>query len=225
MLNKFNHIRQRRDVLRKSIDVDKAFEQWEETCVPSYCHANLAAAYVSWMRIFAAAELARQCMPYGLGRVLDFGASVGELSHVLADAGSYEFIEQDDAAAGFLTGQKPDAVRQTLEGAPHDTYDAVFAIDSLEHNANYAELISEIAGLITPGGVLVLSGPTENALYKIGRRIAGFEGDYHFTTIYDIEKAAARHLEPVTRRTVPMGIPLFRITVWRRPMQTAARAA
>ena len=177
------------------------------------------------MRIFAASELARECMPEGLGRVLDFGASVGELSHLLHDAGSYEFIEKDDAASRFLTAQNPAAVRQTLPGAPRDTYDAVFAIDSLEHNKNYAELLGELAELVTPGGVLVLSGPTENALYKLGRRIAGFEGDYHFTTIYDIEKAAARHLEPVCRRTLPMGLPLFRITAWRRPVTTAAAAA
>jgi 2-polyprenyl-3-methyl-5-hydroxy-6-metoxy-1,4-benzoquinol methylase len=215
----------RRDVLRRSINIEKAFEQWAETCVPSYCHPNPAAAYVSWMRIFAASEIARECMPAKLGRVLDFGASVGELSHLLGDADRYEFIEQDDTASSFLMKQNPDAVRQTLQDAPRDAYDAVFAIDSLEHNENFAELLGELAQLIVPGGVLVLSGPTENALYKLGRRIAGFEGDYHFTTIYDIEKAASEHLEPVRTRVLPIGIPLFRITAWRRPAVSAAQAA
>ena len=224
MIAEFSHIRERRAVLRRSIDVGKAFAQWEETCVPSYCHRNPAAAYVSWMRLFAAARMARDCLPR-LGRVLDFGASVGELSHVLRGASHYDFIEQDPAAAAFLSAQNPAARPQTLEAAPKDAYDAVFAIDALEHNDNFAELLGELSLRVAPGGVLILSGPTENACYRLGRRIAGFHGGYHVTNIHDIEASAADHLERVRLRTVPLGLPLFRITAWRRPAGVVVQAA
>lgn len=215
MISQFRHIRRRRAVLREALDVDRAFEQWKETCVPSYCHPNPAAAYVSWLRLFAAAELAQGRMKEGYS-VLDFGASVGELYHVLEIAPEYHFIEQDEAAAAILRSQIAGAVRQTLDDVVKNYYDVVFAIDALEHNDNYAELLRDLSGLVAPKGVLILSGPTENALYRLGRRIAGFQADYHVTTIYEIEAAAERHLERLQLKTVPFGLPLFRLSAWRR---------
>lgn len=215
MIGTLSHIRQRRQELRRSIDVRGAFEQWEESCVPSYVHSNPLAAYVSWQRLFVAARLANQLVPHP-ARVLDFGSSVGELSHILSYEGDYEFVELDDASANFLTKQNSRARRLTLDEAPESTYDLVFAIDSLEHNEEYAELLGELAKRLAPGGVLILSGPTENRMYRLGRRIAGFEGHYHHTTIYDIERAAEPGLERMACRTVPFGVPLFRITAWKK---------
>lgn len=214
MLSSLRHIQNRRMALQKSIDIDREFKMWEETCVPSYCHRNFAAAYVSWMRLFAAARLAEECVPV-VRRVLDFGASVGELSHILKSSVQYNFVEQDDVAASFLMKQNPSAQRQTLQEARSEAYDVVFAIDSLEHNLNFPELLGSLAGLVGQQGVLILSGPTENRLYKLGRRIAGFEGDYHFTSIYEIEAAAANYLERIKTKTIPMGVPLFRISAWK----------
>jgi 2-polyprenyl-3-methyl-5-hydroxy-6-metoxy-1,4-benzoquinol methylase len=149
--------------------------------------------------------------------VLDFGSSVGELSHILRYDGEYEFVELDDASADYLRSQNERAKRVDLSETSTGSYDAVFAIDSLEHNTNYAELLAELAKRVAPEGILVLSGPTENFLYRLGRRIAGFEGDYHHTTIADIEHGARRKLRLIASRTVPFGIPLFRVTAWKHP--------
>ena len=209
-----SHIRRRRAELRRAIDVKNHFEEWEESCVPSYLHGNPLAAYVSWRRLFGAAELAKEFAP-NPGRVLDFGSSVGELSHILDYAGDYEFIEFDDASAKYLISQNARARRTTLDEAPDATYDAVFAIDSLEHNKNYAVLLARLISKLAPNGILVISGPTENALYRLGRRIAGFDGHYHETTIFDIEQAAAKQLKQLAVSTIPFGMPLFRVTVWK----------
>lgn len=214
MISKLKHIQERRKALREAIDIDRNFKLWEETCVPSYCHNNFVAAYVSWMRLFAAAKLAEESVPV-LHRVLDFGASVGELSHILGSGVQYHFVEQDETAASFLVKQNPTAQRQMLQEIRSQTYDVVFAIDSLEHNPNFTELLGSLTGLVGQQGILILSGPTENKLYKLGRMIAGFEGDYHFTTIYEIEAAAAAHLERIRTKTIPIGVPLFRITAWK----------
>lgn len=215
MIGMLSHIRRRRRELRQSIDVQGAFEQWEESCVPSYVHRNPLAAYVSWCRLFVTSRLVDRFAP-NPSRVLDFGSSVGELSHILRYSGEYEFVELDDASAGFLLSQNRRARRRNLDETPLGNYDVVFALDSLEHNEDYRRLLRELASRLAPQGALLLSGPTENRLYRLGRRIAGFGGHYHHTNIHDIECEAAKELDLVAERTVPFGIPLFRLSVWRR---------
>lgn len=192
----------------------KQFETWEESCVPSYCHRNLAAAYLSWWRLYAAADLARRHAQWHA--VLDFGAAIGELRRLLPpDLGRYDFIEQNDAAANYLLEHTPGAGRQTLASAPAGAYSCVFALDALEHNPDYAELLARLAAKLAAGGVLILSGPTESRLYRIGRRVAGFHGHYHETNIHQIEVAADRLLQRIAWRNLPVGAPLFRLSAWR----------
>jgi hypothetical protein len=200
-------------VLRSAIDVAGQFDSWKESCVPSYCHRNFAAAYVSWLRLFKVVEMAQAAVPR-YRRVIDFGSSVGELGHLIDPRAEYHFIEQDEAAAAFLMSQHPRAIRQELTTAPLGEFDAVFAIDSLEHNDNYADLLQCLFALTAPGGVVILSGPTENALYRLGRKLAGFSGGYHVTTIHQIEAAASRHSKCLMRATVPFGAPLFMVSAW-----------
>jgi SAM-dependent methyltransferase len=213
-LRLLSHARESRRSLRMSIDLEVDFHAWEETCVPSYCHRNPAAAAVSWMRLAKAIDLADSVGADG--PVLDFGSATGELGRLLAPDLSYHFIEQEDAAAGYLTRALPRAVRHTLESAPIGHYGSVFALDSLEHNENYAELLEALGRKLRAGGVLILSGPTENALYRLGRRIAGFSAHYHKTTIREIELAAASQMRRVAVASLPSPVsPLFRISGWR----------
>jgi 2-polyprenyl-3-methyl-5-hydroxy-6-metoxy-1,4-benzoquinol methylase len=207
------HVSHRRKVLGDAITYRSNFELWEESCVPSYCHPNWLAAYVSWRRLFVATKLARAIKP-DARRVLDFGSSVGELGHLLPKGVRYEFIESHEPAAGFLQEQLPESRRTTLDAAADGSYDQIFAIDSLEHNDNYRELLGALVTKLAPGGVLILSGPTENFLYKLGRRIAGFEGHYHETDIHAIERAASELLERKALRSIFPAITFFRVTAW-----------
>lgn len=213
MKGRIAHIRRRQRLLREAIGYQKDFEAWEESCVPSYCHPNPAAAYVSWLRLFAAADMSKE-VGRPAKRVLDFGSSIGELGHLLADDVQYDFIESLDAAADFLTKQLPKAKRTTLEEAPAGTYDRIFAIDSLEHNTDYRELLATLVSKLAPGGALILSGPTENRLYRLGRKIAGFEGHYHETNIHAIEAAAHEMMNRRSAKTILPLAPLFRVTAW-----------
>jgi 2-polyprenyl-3-methyl-5-hydroxy-6-metoxy-1,4-benzoquinol methylase len=216
MLNALKHIHSRRADLRRDIDLAETFSEWEETCVPSYCHPNLLAAYVSWWRLFRAVALAKSWRPHGRA-ALDFGSSVGELGRLLADTGcAYHFIEENERAVAHLLRQIPGARRETLQVPPAAAYDWIFAIDSLEHNHDFDGMLRRLADLLSADGIMILSGPTENWLYRLGRRIAGFEGHYHTTTIYEIERAAENALRRLGVTTIPAGLPLFRISVWAR---------
>jgi len=216
MISALRHIHARRHALLGEIDTVRHFEAWEESCVPSYCHPNLLAAYVSWWRLYRAVALAKRHCPAGRS-VLDFGSSVGELARLLPAAiDSYDFVESHEAAARVLLSGSPRARRRNLAEEDSDLYDWIFAVDSLEHNEDYADLLSILARKLAPGGVLILSGPTENWLYRLGRLLAGFAGHYHKTTIYHIEEAASAHLRRRGLSIIIPGLPLFRLSAWSR---------
>jgi methyltransferase family protein len=208
------HIKTRRAELRKHLNVGERFEQLQESCVPSYLHSNPAAAGVAWLRIVNAARMYRR---FGKpGPILDFGAATGELFHMLRTDQPCSFCEIDDALAEALVSMNPRASRLRLEDLRPASFQTIFALDSLEHNDNVGALLDALKAALTPSGNLILSGPTENWLYRTGRRIAGFSGHYHKTTIRHIEQAARERLRLVHRRSVPFGTPLFSISVWSR---------
>ncbi len=217
MLSALAHCRTRRAVLRTRFDVARQMDAIEETCIPSYLHPNWAAAGVAWARLFAAARLARRHAP--VGPVLDFGAASGELAYVLPPGTRYDFVEIDDRMAQALVLHNSEATRRTFEALPANQYAIIFALDSLEHNDNVGELLAGILPALRPDGVLIVSGPTENALYRLGRHIAGFSGEYHKTTIYHIEQEIGSSMQLVQRTRLPFGLPLFSVSCWRRQRQ------
>ena len=211
-------VKARRHALRTAFDVQREFEKLEESCVPSYVHSFLPAAWVAWRRPIAAARLYDRLAP--AGPLLDFGSATGEVRHLIAlPKGDYHFVEQTDVLADMLKRESPEAHREFAGALGVDSFAAVFALDSLEHNEmdELAPLLDELASAMRPDGVLILSGPTENRLYRLGRWLAGFQGHYHHMTIQDIERVVATKFERLARRIEPHPLlPLFSITVWRR---------
>ena len=214
MFTALAHVGNRRKALRARFDVARQMEAIEETCIPSYLHSNPAAAGTAWARLFVAARIHRNLVP--TGPVLDFGAAAGELAHILPNETRYDFVESDDAMANALQHSKPDATRRTIASLQNEKYAAIFALDSLEHNENVGELLDMLIPTLRRDGVFILSGPTENALYRIGRRIAGFNGGYHHTNIHNIEAMLGTRLKRLGRMVVPFGLPLFSLTWWGR---------
>lgn len=213
-MNSIRHVLRRRAELSRRFDIQRQFEQIEETCVPSYLHGNPLAAAVAWWRLFAAARLFRR---FGSQvPVLDFGAATGELGQLLGPEGPYEFVEMDEIMAQTIIETAPHAVRFRLESLPIGRYGTIFALDSLEHNENVPELVDALLIALRPGGTLIVSGPTENRAYRLGRRIAGFHGHYHHTNIRKIEQVIASRMDNLGRRNIPVGIPLFSVSAWRR---------
>jgi SAM-dependent methyltransferase len=209
-----NTVKSRRAALRTQFDVRAEFETLEESCVPSYVHRNPLAAWTAWSRLTAAARLYARHAP--AGPVLDFGSATGELRHALQPLrGDYHFVEQNEVLVSALKKNIPDARREDGNDLGEGRFAAVFALDSLEHNEEIAPILETIARSLRPDGVFILSGPTENALYRLGRRLAGFDGHYHVQTIYDIERQAQACFQRQARSLQPAGIPLFALSAWR----------
>jgi 2-polyprenyl-3-methyl-5-hydroxy-6-metoxy-1,4-benzoquinol methylase len=215
------HTHARRKLLRKQFDIQASLTEIEETCVPSYTHRNWLAAAVAWARLYAAARLFRRLAP--AGPILDFGAATGELGHLVAALAQYEFVEADELMARTLLQGQPNARRRSLTELPSRYYATIFALDSLEHNDDVSSIIARLCAALRSDGVLILSGPTENVLYRLGRRIAGFRGGYHKTTIYEIENIVRQRMTSVSRKLVPQGLPLFSVSCWRLADAEASR--
>ena len=207
------HIRERRRSLRADLSNVDQQGVWEESCLPSYAHPNVLAAWVAWHRLTTAAQTFRKWG--GRTPVLDFGSSSGELFPFLGiNSDEYHFVENDRRLAGLLMSKIPRAVPQTLADLPPRRYAAVFALDSLEHNPNVEPLCRCLLNRLSSVGVLIVSGPTENLLYRWGRRLSGFSGHYHHTNIYSIEAVLKAMAVPRARRAIPFGVPLFQLSVW-----------
>ena len=58
-------------------------------------------------------------------------------------------------------------------------FDTIFALDVLEHIPDLEKVSVKLKELIGDFGQLIISGPTENTFYHLGRRLAGFSGHYH----------------------------------------------
>ena len=212
-MKQFRYMLRRRNYISSRLDVQKHFEEWEETCLPSYVHKNILAAYVSWQRLFEAKKLL-----FDLANplaVLDFGSGIGEFKKLLPSGVNYLYVEEEDAAVKWIGGEYPDAVRITLENPPESKLEAILALDSLEHNDNYPELIDRLVGMLADNGVLIISGPTENFMYRFGRRLAGFSGHYHQTTIHQINQYVDDRMTLLKRKRLPFGLSLFVLSCWK----------
>ena len=213
-MKQLRYLLERRKYISSKLDVQKHFEDWEETCVPSYVHKNILAAYVSWQRLFMANKLAFDVT--SPTRVLDFGAGIGELKKLLPLGVEYYYIEEEELAAKWIKNEYPDAVQITLDNPQDIKFEAIFALDSLEHNDNYPELIDQLTGMLSDDGVMIITGPTENFLYRFGRKLAGFSGHYHLTTIHQINDFVDSKMTLLKRKRLPFGLSLFVLSCWKR---------
>ena len=55
-----------------------------------------------------------------------------------------------------------------------ESFDAIFALDIIEHLDNVSEAINRLSRWVKPGGLFIICIPTENFLYNVGRKLFGF---------------------------------------------------
>ena len=99
-----------------------------------------------------------------------------------------------------------------------NSFDLINALDVLEHVADLPHTLTTLIHLLKPGGQLLVSGPTENILYKIGRRIAGpeYSGDYHERGIPEVKRELSQLAQVNHLATLYWPIPLFEVFVGRK---------
>jgi SAM-dependent methyltransferase len=196
--------------------------EFDDQGLPAYSHPNPLMHWVFWERLRMVNRYLGHVLPHG-SRVLDFGCGVGmliplltahgyrvtgvdlDLRHTLAFLYRFGVIDTTILSADRLLTLQP------------ESFEAITALDVLEHVPDLVATVKQLIRLLRPGGKLVVCGPTENVLYNMGRWLAGFSGDYHVRNIYEIREAIRGQLSITSLGTLYPGMPLFRVFEGTRP--------
>lgn len=176
-------------------------------------------SWLFWRRVDVAMGLVENVAG---STVLDFGCGAGVTFKHLKRMG-YAITGLDPYAASLtrIVSQRLDIDSLILESTAELgdlQFDLIIALDVLEHIVELEDTLNVLLKHCRSGTRLVVSGPTENFLYKVGRKLADFSGLYHVTNIYDVEAKiikAGFKMEQV--RTIFPLLPFFRVSMWTTP--------
>jgi 2-polyprenyl-3-methyl-5-hydroxy-6-metoxy-1,4-benzoquinol methylase len=192
----------------------------DEIGFPAYSHANPLINWLFWKRLHKVIDYIQGGAPYQ--RALDFGCGSGVMLPFLAGAcrevvaTDVDLVPLESTRRHFPLApnvQVLDASGNALAGQPAASFDLIIALDVLEHVKDLAGTLTILLRLLKAGGQLVVSGPTENSLYRFGRKLAGpeYSGDYHERGIADIRGELLRRVRLKRIATLYWPAPLFEI--------------
>jgi 2-polyprenyl-3-methyl-5-hydroxy-6-metoxy-1,4-benzoquinol methylase len=206
-----------RAVIRKVLGESEQ-GRMDEAGFPAYSHTNPLINWLFWQRLRKVMDYIEADMPYE--HILDFGCGSGVMLPFLCgisdrvtamdiDLLPFERISQHRSFPANL--EVHDARRVTLKDLPDTTFDLIIATDVLEHVEDISSTLADMKSLLKPGGQIIISGPTENIFYKIGRTLAGpeYSGDYHERGILEVRELLSQQMKVVPIATLYWPIPLF----------------
>ena len=196
-------------------------DEQDEMAIPSYLHGNRLIRWLMWRRYdvidrVAAVDASMTVLEFGCGLGLYLPTLAARGRRVLA-CDLFPCYAQALARRLGLDVEFVDGVNLL----PDASVDIIVAADVLEHVDDLPGTLHEFTRILAPSGRLVVSGPTENRWYELGRRAAGFagKGDYHLRNVDDIarEMAECGFVERQRRKLPGRGLPtLFRVVVGER---------
>jgi 2-polyprenyl-3-methyl-5-hydroxy-6-metoxy-1,4-benzoquinol methylase len=193
-------------------------EDRDEMAIPSYTHANPLIRWLMWRRYEAIDQLAD---PSAEMTALEFGCGIGLFLPTLAAVCRRVYaIDLFPQYAEALVERSGIDVRfvPDLDDVPDGSVDLIVAADVLEHVDDLPGWIARFRAKLRPGGRILVSGPTEGLVYRMGRWVAGFggKGHYHHTNIDairgDFERAG---FHAVSARGLPFPFPPYLFKVFR----------
>lgn len=167
----------------------------DEQAVPSYIQGNFLSRWLFWRRQIYCFNYLQH---FSGGNAMDFGCGIGVMLPLLQkrfecvygvdiDAQyTREFIQLQQEAVGEPLSKVSIAETVTTASIPDHSLDLILAFDVLEHVENSEDILAQFASRLKPNGKILISGPTENWFYRLGRAIVGFSGHYHKRNIRDI---------------------------------------
>lgn len=191
-----------------------------EAGFPAYSHPNRLINWLFWQRLHVAMNYIEKEGPYE--KALDFGCGSGVMLSFLAD-NSQQVIATDidltplERVKQYIPLAENvlvvNASQVPIAQLGSRSFDIISALDVLEHVDDLPHTLRELLNLLKPGGRLVVSGPTENLLYRVGRKLAGpeYSGAYHVRGIREIKHEIARLARVRQVATLYWPIPLFEI--------------
>ncbi|MFQ5653710.1 MAG: class I SAM-dependent methyltransferase [Planctomycetota bacterium] len=182
-----------------------------EMALPSYLHRNPALrGMVRWRLALLSRRLRRRAHP-GC-RVLDFGCGCGVLFRDAAAVAETVYgVDPVLEPARMLVDHyrlenvrllTPDAAAREIAPA---SLDVVICAEVLEHIEDLGGTLGAIREQMKPAAHLLVTLPTENRLYRLGRRLAGFTGEYHCSNAARVHRRITdAGFRSLRRRSIPL---------------------
>jgi 2-polyprenyl-3-methyl-5-hydroxy-6-metoxy-1,4-benzoquinol methylase len=193
----------------------------DEMALPSYLNGNALSRFVFWRKLDVILRIARLRPRM---RVLDFGCGSGVLLPSLAREGREVFatdlvldIARDVVSSFSLSNVNLLSVDRWETHVADGSIDVVVAANVLEHVEDREAVLGCLKTKLRPHGRLIISGPTENAFYRLGRRLVGFSGHYHVARVDQVlADAAAVGFRRISCRNwpIPGMLCLYRIAAF-----------
>ena len=185
-------------------------DRLEQTAFPAYFNKLSIASNLAWGRVFTARELLSETIG---SVVLDFGSGLGVALPYLMDKYSQIVacdtdIEVTKYVAEKLGLEPIDFVKDIHEWN-RPSFDTILALDVLEHVDDLSSVLQSLMAVTADNGTWIVSGPTENLLYRLARKIAGTSGEGHLRNVYTVFDAIQSDMKLERIRRLPYGIPLF----------------
>jgi len=208
-----------RAVIRKVL-AESEHGRLDEAGFPAYSHRNPLINWLFWQRLHKAINYLERDAPYE--HILDFGCGSGVMLPFLCEISTrvtamdidllpLERINHQKAFSSNLEILNARDVK--LTDLPKASFDVIVATDVLEHVDDLPGTLSAMISLLKPQGQIIISGPTENIFYRIGRALAGpeYSGDYHERGIPEVRDLLAEQMKIVHIATLYWPVPLFEV--------------
>ena len=182
-----------------------------EMAIPSYLNKNPFVRAMFWRRYDAVYRLSKLKPNM---TVCEFGCGIGVfLPTLAAEVKQVYAIDLYPQYAQELTkrqGLKNITFIKDLSHVPDHSLDLMIAVEVMEHLDDPAGFTRIFTKKLKPTGRLVMSGPTESWVYKLGRFIVGYNKyhDYHEHNVYQLIDIIAKNGFMVNQ-TLRFPYPLF----------------
>ncbi|HVO33512.1 MAG TPA: class I SAM-dependent methyltransferase [Elusimicrobiota bacterium] len=175
-----------------------------------YYRGFAPARWFMWRRLEHFARLIARHPAVG-GRALDVGGGLGILLPTLArEFSSVTMLDLDIRLARKVCERFQLSSVRLVEGDIlsvadfQGRFDAITAAAFLEHFQDSDRVISRLKTILRPGGLLFVDLPTENGLYRLGRRIGRITKPAdHYHGAMEIRDVLLRHFSLVEEQFIP----------------------
>lgn len=216
----FNAYKRRYGAAMQKVLAEAEPGRLDEVGFPAYSHANPLIKWLFWRRLHIVIDHVQRGAPYA--RVLDFGCGSGVMlpflsgvctQLVAADVDLLPLERMQHLVPLAANVTQWDLSGPALSDAAPRSFDLITALDVLEHVKDLPQTLAQLLRLLRTGGQLIVSGPTENALYRFGRRLAGpeYSGEYHERGVAEIRRHVGQHARVTRIATLYRPMPLFEI--------------
>lgn len=204
-----------------------------KTIVPEYYSKNILIRNLFLKRLKLVIQLALPVLKSNRKlNIIDLGCGDGSLLKLLEEnfininTFGIDILPEVLQIKSFIKGEiRIRNLKNT--GFPNYFFDIVFCLDTLEHFENLEEPVKEIKRILKNNGLLIISVPTENLFYKLGRLLIkgtismkkGPAAGPHFQNAIDVENYLLSHGFNIVQKISLPSIPflmLFNIVSFKK---------